>query len=120
MLGQIELERAALEMTYDGRMTVIGTQKQTDDGETVAASRTLYADTPCALSHPTTPEASRDETGGVIADAAVIFCAPELNIPPGCRIEVEQYGRRSVWDHTGQAAVYPTHQQLTVRKDGRA
>ena len=37
MLGNPELERALLEQTYDGVMTVTGTSKQTVNGETVVA-----------------------------------------------------------------------------------
>lgn len=35
MLGNPELERALLEQTYDGVMTVTGVSKQTVNGETV-------------------------------------------------------------------------------------
>ena len=35
MLGNPELERALLEQTYDGVMTVTSTSKQTVNGETV-------------------------------------------------------------------------------------
>jgi len=37
MLGNPELERALLEQTYDGVMTVTGTRKQEVGGETVCA-----------------------------------------------------------------------------------
>lgn len=51
MLGNPDLERKWLEMTYDGTMTVMGSRKANVDGETVVApDAVLYADVLCALS----------------------------------------------------------------------
>ena len=51
MLGNPDLERKWLELTYDGVMTVTGSKKQNVDGETVSAPNVvLYENQPCALS----------------------------------------------------------------------
>lgn len=56
MLGNPELERALLEQTYDGVMTVTGTSKQEVGGETVVTPDTvLHENIPCALSFSGTP-----------------------------------------------------------------
>lgn len=120
MLGLIELERAALEMTYDGHMTVTGSRKETVNGETVVVpDAVLYEDRPCALSFSGTPDAAQGEDAGAIAYQAVLFCAPELAIPTGCRIAVTQYGKPYAFAYSGESVAYPTHQQLSVQREGR-
>ena len=57
MLGNPELERALLEQTYDGVMTVTGTRKQEVNGETVVTpDAVLHENIPCALSFSGTPD----------------------------------------------------------------
>ena len=84
MLGNPELERKWLELTYDGIMTVTGSKKETVGSETVVThNAVLYADQPCALSFSGTPDVSQGEDAGEIGYRATIFCAPELVIPAG-------------------------------------
>ena len=59
MLGNPELERALLEQTYDGVMTVTGVSKQTVNGETVVTpDAVLHEDIPCALSFSIRPRST--------------------------------------------------------------
>ena len=91
MLGNPELERALLEQTYDGVMTVTGTSKQEVGGETVVTpDAVLHENIPCALSFS------------------------------GCRIAVQQYGTTYRLKYSGESAVYPTHQQLSAVREERA
>ena len=120
MLGNIELERMALEMTYDGYMTVTGYSKTVIDGETVAVPEIRYETQPCALSFTKTPDAKQGEDSGEIRYQAMIFCAPELDIPAGCQITVQQYGKTYIFQYSGECVCYPTHQQLSVMRERRA
>lgn len=121
MLGNPELERKWLEMTYDGRMTVTGSKKENVDGETVVTPDVvLYEEQPCALSFSGTPDGTQGEDAGEIAYQGTIFCTPELNIPAGSRITVTQYGATYALWYSGEGIVYPTHQQLSVTRKGRA
>lgn len=120
MPQNIKLERAALEMTYDGYMTVTGYHKTIVDGETVAAQVLLHENQPCALSFNKTPDVKQGEDSGEIQYQATIFCAPELDIPAGCQITVQQYGKTYAFRHGGECACYPTHQQLSVMRERRA
>ena len=121
MLGNPALERKWLEMTYDGVMTVTGSQKKNVDGETVVTpDAVLYEGQPCALSFSGTPDGAQGEDASEIAYQGTIFCAPELTIPAGCRITVTQYGVTYALRYSGEGIVYPTHQQLSVTRKGRA
>ena len=84
MLGNPELERALLEQTYDGVMTVTGTRKQTLNGETVVTpDAVLHENIPCALSFSGTPDSGTDEGGGTVRYQATIYCAPDLDCSGG-------------------------------------
>ena len=121
MLGNPDMERKWLELTYDGEMIVTGTRKETIDGETVVTpDAVLYENVPCALSFSGTPDSTQDENSGMIGYQATVFCAPELDIPAGCRITVQQCGAVYALRYSGEGARYPTHQQLSVRREGRA
>ena len=121
MLGNPELERALLEQTYDGVMTVTGTSKQEVGGETVVTpDAVLHENIPCALSFSGTPDSKTDADSGQISYQATIYCAPELTIPAGCRIAVQQYGATYRLKYSGESAVYPTHQQLSAVREERA
>lgn len=121
MLGNPELERALLEQTYDGVMTVTGTSKQEVGGETVVTpDAVLYENIPCALSFSGTPDSRTDANSGQISYQATIYCAPELAIPAGCRLAVQQYGVTYRLKYSGESAVYPTHQQLSAVREERA
>lgn len=66
MLGNPELERALLEQTYDGVMTVTGTSKQEVGGETVVTpDAVLHDEYPvCASRFSGTPDAKTDANSG--------------------------------------------------------
>lgn len=121
MLGNPDLERKWLEMTYEGVMTVTGSKKENVDGETVSIpNAVLYENQPCALSFSGTPDGNQGEDAGEISYRGTIFCAPELDIPAGCRITVKQYGKTYALVYSGEGITYPTHQQLSVSRKGRA
>ena len=121
MLGNPDLERKLLELTYDGVMTVTGTSKATVNGETVVTpDATLYEDVPCAASFSGASDNESDEDSGRVQYQTTIFCAPELDIPAGCRIAVQQNGAVCRFKYSGEHVVYPTHQQLSAVREVRA
>lgn len=121
MFGNPELERALLEQTYDGVMTVTGTRKQEVDGETVVTpDAVLIENAPCALSFSGTPDSRTDANSSQISYQATIYCAPDLAVPAGCRIAVRQYGVTYRLKYSGESVVYPTHQQLSAVREERA
>lgn len=121
MLGNVALERKALERTYDGSMTVTGTRKMLDEGETVLLpDAAIVENAPCALSFSGTPDSTNDGDKSSTRYCATICCAPELDIPAGSRITVRQYGVTYRFKYSGERIVYPTHQQISVVREGCA
>lgn len=120
MLGNPEMERRLLEKTYDGSMAVYTAGKEKLKGESVLSWSMLHDGIPCALSMLKVPELRRAQDAGGIEYTAVLFCAPEIEIPPGSRITVTQYGRETAFCYSGECIRYPTHQELSVKREGDA
>ena len=121
MLGNPELERALLEQTYDGVMTVTGTSKQEVGGETVVTpDAVLHENIPCALSFSGTPDSKTDANSGQISYQATIYCAPDLAVPAGCRIAVQQYGATYRLKYSGESAVSVLCQKPDAKKEKNA
>ena len=73
MLGNPELERALLEQTYDGVMTVTSTSKQTVNGETVVTpDAVLHENIPCALSFSGTAGPTRTAVRSAIRPRSTV------------------------------------------------
>ena len=74
MLGNPELERALLEQTYDGVMTVTGASKQEVGGETVVTpDAVLHENIPCALSFSGTSYSKTKAMSGQISYQQVLI-----------------------------------------------
>lgn len=117
----IALEREALEMTYYGQMTVTGTRPLvTEWGETREEPTLLYQAIPCALSKAGGSQVNGKEGYSAIHYAALLFLSPEILIPPGSEIQVMQDGMHYHFIHSGEAFIYPTHQEITIERLGKA
>ena len=113
-------QRRALERTFQGVMDIFGQNKELVGGETRLRWQLLQQAVPCALSWGKGAPAQQGEDAGGIHYPATIFCAPELDIPPGSRIAVTQQGKTVPFQYSGECARYPTHQQIVVRREARA
>ena len=117
----IALEREALESTYEGLMTVQNTIAiETDWGETREEDILIYQDKPCALSQSGNSKADKKEGYSEINYVAKLFCAPELVIPAGSTVTVAQHGMAYTFTHSGEAFIYPTHQEITIERLDKA
>lgn len=116
----VDLERKALESTYDGTLTAYISTKKKVDGETKLVREKLYEKIKCALSKVSTPSTRQTDAQNAISYESKLFIPPELSIPPGSEIEVSQYGRTYQYINSAEAFVYPTHQELLLERKGSA
>lgn len=116
----------AINRMYRGQMTVtVYDKKVSESGETVFESRVLYTDKPCALSvirSSLSQKLAVNEDGGAYVETVryKIFCDNDFFVPSGSRITVTQNDTVSTFTYSGQAFIYSTHQELTVKADLRA
>lgn len=118
MLGNPNAERALLEQTYDGMMTVTGTTKSIARGETIVRRDVILLENiPCALSFSGAEAGEQTDDRGKIGYTASIFCSPDIHVAAGSQITVEQYGKTYRFKYSGECAMYPTHQQISVTRE---
>lgn len=113
------IERRALEKTYHGLMDVIGYRKEKVNGETRTHEEILLRDVPCALSktyRPRTRQVVDNQVNYVVSYEALLFLAPEVAVPAGSRMVVRQDGVSYVFVQSAEPFVYPTHQEIYVKR----
>ncbi|MFB0840964.1 ABC transporter ATP-binding protein [Paenibacillus oleatilyticus] len=120
--GNVAAERRAIEMTYDGLCTISEFQNVTDPktGRTTQKPVVVLRDQPCALSQTSLSSARRTPTANEIDYDAKLFLSPDIAIKAGSRIRVTQHGMDLEFDQTGDPFRYPTHQEIKLKRVGRA
>lgn len=110
------MQRRALEALYDGKCTVYERRpvKNPDTKVTSSREETVIWNEPCHLSYSSDSAAYGTGTVTNIAQTIKLFIAPEKEIKPGSRIEVTQNGQTESYSQSGKAAVYASHQEITL------
>lgn len=100
---------------WRGTCTIYRKENATDEatGRTVQKETTLYTDLPCHLSFHTIM-AANDGTAASLAQDVRVFLAPEITVPPGCRMEIAQDGVTERYKQSGPPAVYTQHQEIPL------
>lgn len=112
-----EAARAALEKYhYRDKCTVIQRQGVRDAKTKLTKQEevTVLEDVPCKLSFETVKITESSDTAAALAQTTKLFLSPELSIPPGSKIVVTHEGRQTAYKQSGEAAVYPSHQEIVV------
>lgn len=120
--GNPELERMAIESTYDGLCTVTEFQQVKDPVTKVTKQKQVVVlkDQPCALSQVTLASAHSSDTNNAIDYDAKLFISPDIKIKSGSRIRVVQDGMDYEFEETGEPFRYPTHQEIKLKRVDRA
>ncbi len=113
--------REILESTYHGLANVYHYPQTEIDGIVTEGERTLlYEDLRCALSQGELRQTN--PVGGVaqVQYTARLFCAPEIDLPAGCELEIRQGGMNYLFRHSGEAFKYVSHQEIVLERLGYA
>lgn len=110
------MHRKAVEATYDGTCRIYGMQSVKDPVTKVTRQEEALVqdDIACHLSYSSAASTVSSDTVTAVAQTIKLFLAPELIILPGSRIEVTQHGRNESYGQSGKAAVYSSHQEITL------
>lgn len=112
--------RKAVESLYKGVCTVKAWQPVTDPITNITKNIevTLYENQKCKLSSTgaafVSSSAKQSTAPAFVTQTKKIFIAPELNIPPGCKIIVTQNGVTNEYTRSGKSSVYMDHQEVPV------
>ena len=113
--------RRLLEKTYTGKCNIYGTELFTDEnGITDEREGVLVkSDIPCLLSYESNPVVIQGNYG-VATSTIVLFLSPDIEIPLNSEIEVTQNGITKKYKHSGEIAMYRTHQEITLDSERKA
>jgi hypothetical protein len=106
---------------YDGLATITEWTKvrDPDTGLIKENEVTLVESQPCHLSLEASPAGSQSASAAAITPSAKLFIDPGLMIKPGSKVTVTQAGVTAVYTHSGKAAIYDTHQEITLELSER-
>lgn len=110
------MHRKAIEATYDGTCRIYGMKPIRDPVTKVTRQEEVLKqeEIPCHLSYSSTAPAAGSDTVTSTVLTIKLFLAPELVVPPGCRIEITQQGRTESYAQSGKAALYSSHQEIML------
>lgn len=120
--GNVALERAVIEATYEGRCTVTEFQQVKDPNTKVTKQKEVVVlhDQLCALSQVTLSAAQSNDTANRIDYDAKLFLSPDVTVKAGSRIRILQDGMDYEFESAGDPFRYPTHQEIKLKRVGRA
>lgn len=116
--GRLNAHRKALERLWKDTCTVWARTPRTDPATNLTdfEETALLESLPCKLSFEKSAPAADGHAAGV-SQGVKLFCAPEAEIPAGCRVCVRrpgQPGREFVYAKSGEAAVFSDHQEIPL------
>lgn len=120
MFGNVDFERRALEMTYEGMATVTEYEEYTTDSGAERHREIQCGSFSCALSQKSGSAVSQGEDRAVIEYDAKLFAAPEHNIKAGSKITVSQNNMTYTFISVGEPFIYPTHQEVILKREENA
>ena len=112
----MSLVRKAIESLYHGKCTVVQRKSFFDEAtkQTKLKDVNIVSDEPCKLSFASTRPTVQETGASSVSQGVKLFLAPEINIPPGCKIIVTQNGKTTTYQQSGETAIYTNHQEIKL------
>lgn len=121
MIGAISraesFARKALEATYNGKALITERQKARNPHTKIVEEREVpvLVDEPCHLSYTNVSAVEQAGAAAKTAQVTKLFLSPDVRIKPGSKVMVAQNGITRIYESSGVAAVYPTHQEIVLK-----
>lgn len=111
------IQRQAIESLYDGICTIISKMDVTDPVTNITKPQDviIVENEPCRLSYKNDYAMEDSESADTVKQIIKLFIKPELDIPPGSKIEVTQNGKTSVFSNSGSPATHYSHQEIVLK-----
>lgn len=117
MLPQIEMVKSALSKLHTSTCIVYTFEDDVVDEVTgiVTQGKKKSIEYPCRISYKTRAPSSGD-TIATATQIVTLFLAPDIEIPPGCDIDVVQNGRTLKYKASGVPMVFQSHQEIPLEE----
>ena len=114
--------RETLALLWRDRCSVIAKEAfEQANGATGFRDRILHENLPCKLSlfQTTANNAAAGESGpaAALTSQAKLILAPDIEIPPGSRIELTREGKMTAYKASGPPLAFFSHQEIIMRLD---
>lgn len=117
VMGKVqERVKKRLQSLYCGRATFYRYEEAYNEKthSTETELMEFLADVPCRLSHDTFPAAGQTETVAGIGQGITLILDPEWQMEAGSVVKVAQHGKEALYECSGEAAVYASHQEIKL------
>lgn len=111
--AQVVSARRAIESLYTDTCKIITECDVLDESGIMKTTRVVSQSYPCRLSYKEIPNAT-SEGIPIMSQSVKIFLAPEIKISSGSEIHVIRQDRNLEFVLAGVAAVYETHQEISL------
>lgn len=115
--------RKAIEKLYDAACTITRYKKEKDpatkETKLVPEETPVCVEQPCRISQKSLATNGQTEAQNSIRYEIRLFTAPEIEIRQGDEISVTRYGINSHYQ-AGEPFSYPTHQEVSLQRKGKA
>lgn len=108
--------KKSLELLYDGICKIVEYKKvKKSNGATVFEEVVAFEDIPCRLSFKAITSINQTDTNASdLKQVATLFINPDIVINPGSKIVVTQNNKKAEYKHSGEPALYNSHQEIIL------
>ncbi len=118
MLQKIDLVNfeKAISSTYDSICKVVSTEKiKQNNGATKFIDVINHENIPCRLSYKSSNAGVGGEVFTNVSQVVKLFLSTGVYIAPNSKVIVKTKEMESQFAYSGQAKIYPTHQEIELR-----
>lgn len=110
-----------VERRYSGICTIYQSQKTTgsETNITTMADTAICTDQPCRKAVKSVPVTGNKNGAPAVVKVVTLYLSPSITVNPGSKAVVTQEGQTEYYKCSGVAAVYPSHQEITLEKTER-
>ena len=130
MIGNPGVERKIIEVTYEDTCSVSRFTSVLEGSITKSVPEEVARGVICAISQTGLSSIAttvQTESENKVEYSIKLFCPPDIKILPGDAIEVQRFGRLPnlpnkayFFESAGEALIYPTHQEIMLKRRERA
>ena len=112
--NQVVKIRKAVESWYTDTCNITGTKKVQDGSITYFEDNVIIENQPCRLSYSKVTTTTDADGTSTINQTIKLFLSPDIDIKPGCNIEVIRGDKIMMYKCSGMPAIYDTHQEIVL------
>lgn len=118
MLPKIQMVRNALDSLHTSTCTIQLKTKGAIDPTTgiVQADKVTSVEYPCRISFKSSNPSTVPNGLGDAVQTVTLFLAPEIIVPPGSEVVVNQNGRTTAYTASGVPMVFQSHQEIPLKE----